>query len=147
MLFGLAGSASRPIVAGERRAEERFDAPACWSGLGWRSWRGFRVRHALVINLSRRGALVFLDEPPPTHGRFWFYLETPRQKAVIPATTCEVRRTRLGQAAVRIMFSGRCPFDLFEAAVCGLPAVDPRFRAGKPSLPDETGIPRTGSHS
>ncbi len=136
-----------PVQYLERRAEARYDVPTCCSWLGWRTWRGFKMRDSLIINISLGGALIFLDEVPPTRGKLWLYLETPRQKTVIPAKVCEIRQTRLGQAAVRLAFFRRCPYDIFEAAVCGLTPVDPRTRRGtEPRSSDGEG-PRERSES
>jgi hypothetical protein len=111
-----------------RRAEARRESAGFVCRLAVRGWFSAWGRDALIVNISRGGALVFLDEPPPARGKLALELETPRRKVSVPATALEVRTTRQGQAAVRIAFSRRWPYDLFEAAVCGLSPADPRSR-------------------
>lgn len=112
----------------DRRAEARVAAPGFVCRVAWRRWFATREQPVLIVNMSRGGALIFLDEPPPLGQRLWLALETPRQRVTVPARVLDVRRTRLGQAAVRIAFARKWPYDLFEAAVCGLPPIAPRSK-------------------
>jgi hypothetical protein len=119
-----------PVAAGERRAEARLaPEPAAFvCRLVCQRWFSSWRREALVVNISRGGALVFLDAPPPSGGAIVLELETPRRKATVPARVLEVRPTRQGQAAVRIAFSRGWPYELLESAVCSLAPVRPRRR-------------------
>jgi hypothetical protein len=83
---------------------------------------------ALMINISRGGARVFLDTPPPRGRAVWVYLETPSERAVVKARVVEVRPTAQGQCSVRVAFRQPCPLAFFEAAVCGLAPANPRAR-------------------
>jgi hypothetical protein len=52
----------------------------------------------------------------------------------------EARITRQGQCSVRVAFDDPCPYDVFEAAVCGQHAADPKTRlAPAPRPTDATG--------
>jgi hypothetical protein len=126
-LLGLFRMRGAP-AARERRSEMRHEVVECRAWLGWRIWRGFRAPDALIINISRGGAMVFLDEPPPERRPVWIFLETPELKAIIKAKTLEVRTTNSGQCAVRLAFDTPCPYSVFDAAVCGLPPADPKRR-------------------
>jgi hypothetical protein len=119
-------------AAADRRDEARYDHDRieCQARVGWTTWRGARLTHALVVNLSRGGACVFLDAPPPT-ARISVHLETPGHRAVVEARVLEVRQTARGQCTARIAFAAPCPFAVFEAAVCGQAPIDPRMRAPK----------------
>jgi hypothetical protein len=125
------GRLARPPVpvAEERRAESRHTEVECQAWVGWKTWRRFRLTNALVVNLSRGGAQVFLDAPPPADATVWVYLETPSKKAIVKGQVREVCSTSGGQCVVRLQFSEPCPFAFFEAAVCGLAASNPRARA------------------
>jgi hypothetical protein len=122
---GSAWSARRPVP--ERRAEERHRVE-CLAWVGWKAWRRFPMRDALPINLSRGGALVFLDEPPPTDRPLWVFLETPEHKTIVKARAVGLQTTSKGQCAVRLAFESPCPYAFFETAVCGLAPADPRAR-------------------
>jgi hypothetical protein len=129
----------------DRRAEVRHDEVECRAWVGWRRWRRFPMSHALVINLSRGGAQVFLDTPPPPGAALWVFLETPSQTAVVKGRAVEVSLTAAGQCSVRVAFDTPCPFALFEAAVCGLAPIHPRMRAEttpRPKLNVMAGRPR-----
>ena len=93
------------------------------------------MKDALLINISRGGALVFLDEMPPSRRSVWLYVETPDLSTVLKGKVLEVMTTRQGQCAVRLRFRESPPLALFDVAVCGLPAVDPKSRAGRGSSP------------
>ena len=123
-LFRMRGA----VAPRERRAETRHEVEECRAWLGWRIWRGFHAPDALIVNISRGGALVFLDEPPPDRKPVWLFLETPELKTIVKATPLEVRTTSSGQCAVRLAFDTPCPYGVFDAAVCGLPPADPRHR-------------------
>jgi hypothetical protein len=122
-------------AAHERRGEPRHEIAECRAWLGWKIWRGFRAPDALIVNISRGGALVFLDEPPPANRPVWIFLETPQFRTIIKATMLEAQTTNSGQCAVRIAFDTPCPYGVFEAAVCGLSPADPkrRIRSERPA--------------
>lgn len=115
-------------VKTEHRAEPRHRHVECLTWVGWRIWRGFKMNDAVLIDLSRGGARVFLDSAPPQGGDLWLYLETPGEKAIIKARVCQAEVTSKGQCAIRVEFRTVCPYALFEAAVCGLHAANPKAR-------------------
>lgn len=121
----------------ERRTDARLVQPGFECRVSWRQWLSAREQPVLIVNISRGGALIFLDEPPAPGRRLSLTLETPRQRASVPARVLEVRRTRQGQATVRIGFRRSWPYELFEAAVCGLSPVGPRSRPR--SRPERSG--------
>lgn len=124
--------AKRAIIAPmpelERRETDRHENVECSAWLGWKSWRQFHMNSALLINLSRGGAQIFLDAEPPRKRSIWVFLETPGQKAIIRGHLNEVSATGQGQYSVRLEFDEPCPFALFEAAVCGLAPSNPKNR-------------------
>ena len=129
--FGAWGKRLKSVRAEERRTEDRHDPFECKAWVGWKTWRQFHMNSALVINLSRGGARIFLDTPPPPGKDLWVFLETPGQNAVVKGRAVEVVTVVGGQCTVRLAFSQPCPFAFFEAAVCGLAAANPRMRAAK----------------
>jgi hypothetical protein len=115
--------------AGERRRSPRLEVVESQVWLGW--WResaSFLASSAVIINLSRGGAFIFLDDQPPPDKPVWICLGMPDPVGFVEARVVEVKVSRQGQCAVRIEFREPCPYDFFEAAVCGLPASDPRRR-------------------
>lgn len=129
----------------DRRAEARHHHVECLAWVGWKTWRRFHMNDTLVINLSRGGAKLFLDAPPPPRRPVWVYLETPEQRGVVKARVLEVQATRGGQYVVRVAFTEPCPYSFFEAAVCGLAPSNPRLRL-TPNAPRVTG-PRPAAAS
>ena len=112
---------------GERRSATRHHVE-CLSWIGWKGWRRFEMKDALLVNLSRGGAQIFLDTPPPTDRAVWVFLEIPGQTTTVKGRVLETRTTDQGQCLVRIRFGQPCPYAFFEAAVCGLAATDPKLR-------------------
>ncbi len=119
-------------VAPDRRADDRHRKVECQAWVGWKTFRRFHMNDALVINLSRGGAQVFLDTPPPDRKPVWVFLETPGQNAIVKARVLEFSTTPQGQCVIRVEFDEPCPYACFEAAVCGLAASDPRARVSRP---------------
>jgi hypothetical protein len=121
----------------ERRVEPRYHHVECLAWVGWKIWRGFRMNDALLINLSRGGARIFLDAKPPLGRPVWVFLETPGNAAIVKAEVREIETTPQGQCLARVGFLELCPYAVFEAAVCGLASADPRARiaATAPRMP------------
>ena len=113
----------------DRRAAPRHEQIECLAWLGWKTWRRFHMNDALVINLSRGGAQIFVDAPPPNDRPVWVFLETPGQNMIVKARVVELRPTGQGQCAVRVEFTEPCSLAFFDAAVCGLAAANPKMRA------------------
>jgi hypothetical protein len=90
--------------------------------LGW--WQGegeeeFFALTARLANISRGGALIHVDHPPPEKHPVWMCLGTPEPDECLAATALEVRRSRRGECSVRVSFDAPCPSRFLEAAVCG----------------------------
>jgi hypothetical protein len=124
----------------ERRRSARHAVVESQAWLGW--WRGeagFRMQSAVIINLSRGGAFIFLDDRPPADQPVWIALGMPDPVGFVEARVVATQVARQGQCAVRLEFREPCPYGFFEAAVCGLPAADPRCRrrAAEPARPAE----------
>ncbi|MGE3820355.1 MAG: PilZ domain-containing protein [Isosphaeraceae bacterium] len=122
-----------PSPVTERRSEARSQRPECHAWVSWKTFWKLNTRVALVIDMSRGGARIFLDEVPPSGRPFWVFLEVSAEKAVIRAEIREVERLSQGQCAIRVKFHDPCPYSLFETAVCGMAAADPRARIAMPS--------------
>lgn len=116
------------IPSDDRRNEDRHHDVECQAWVGWRTWRGFAMNDAVLINLSRGGTRAFLNCAPPVGRKLWLFLETPGRKAVVKSRALEVQTTPSGQCVVRVAFDEPCPNALFEAAVCGQTASDPKTR-------------------
>jgi PilZ domain len=121
----------RSVIASpeDRRGEARHHHVECLAWVGWKTFRRFHLKDALMVNISRGGALVFLDAPPPKRKPVWVFLETPRLNTIVKAKVLDVTSTAQGQCAIRVEFHEPCPYEVFETAVCGLAPADPRVRA------------------
>jgi hypothetical protein len=124
-------SSTSSAIALERRGAMRHYHVECLAWVGWRIWRGFAMSDAVLVNLSRNGARVFLDRIPPRGRDLWLFLETPDHKAIVKTRLLDLEATSGGQCAVRIEFREPCPYALFEAAVCGLHSSDPKTRLAR----------------
>jgi hypothetical protein len=133
-----------PKPTPERRRAPRHEVVESQVWLGW--WRGssgFLASSAVIINLSRGGAFIFLDEKPPKDEPVWICLGMPDPVGFVEARVVEVTVSRQGQCAARIAFREPCPYGFFEAAVCGLPAADPR-RRNRQAAPTQTPVGEGG---
>jgi hypothetical protein len=129
-LFRLWGGAPTP----ERRRSPRHEVVEAQVWLGWwRGERGFLASSAVLINLSRGGAFVFVDERPPQDEPVWISLGMPDPVGFVESRVVAVKVSRQGQCAVRLEFRAPCPYGFFEAAVCGLPPADPKSRFPRPT--------------
>jgi PilZ domain len=117
-----------PTLAPDRRALAREDSLECLAWVGWKGHRQFFMNDAVVVNLSRGGAQIFLDAEPPKDNPVWIFLETPAENAIIKSRVLEVVATSHGQHSIRVAFDAPCSFALFEAAVCGMAPVNPKAR-------------------
>ncbi len=120
----------------ERRAMPRHEAVQYQVWLGW--WKApqeFLAPKARLINISRGGALVFSDDPPPRRQAVWVGLGEFEPSDCVGALVLDVRTARRRECAVRLAFHAPCPHRFFEAAVCML---------GKPSGRREPGAPDRG---
>jgi hypothetical protein len=118
----------------ERRRAPRHEVVDSQVWLRWRRSPGELFScSALIINLSRGGALVFLDLKPPKNQPVWIGQGTPDHANFVEARVVAIKSSRLGQCAVRLEFHEPCPYGFFEAAVCGMSATDPRRRNLRPA--------------
>jgi len=142
------GRAKRAIIAPmptlDRRQNDRHESVECLAWVGWKGWRQFFMNDALIVNLSRGGAQIFLDAEPPVNRSIWVYLETPAEKAIVRGHVKEVSPTGQGQYVVRLEFDEPCPYSLFEAAVCGQTPSNPRNRVAT-SPKTTVGVPHRRS--
>lgn len=122
---------SAAVSEQERRFADRHDEVECLAWVGWKTFRRFHMRDALIINLSRGGAQIFIDNPPAGNRPVWVFLETPGENAIVKARVLDLRTTAGGQCALRVEFHEPCPYAVFEAAVCGLAPSNPRMRMAR----------------
>jgi hypothetical protein len=127
-------AATKPVsTVQDRRAELRHNTVECLAWVGWKVWREFKMKDALVVNISRSGAQIFVDAPPPADRPVWLYLETPREKTIVKARVQSLTTTAAGQCAAHVSFLEPCPYAFFEAAVCGMAPSDPKTRSSQNS--------------
>lgn len=117
-----------PTPAPDRRTLVRQESLECLAWVGWKGWRQFFMNDAVVVNLSRGGAQIFLDAEPPKDRPVWIFLETPAENAIIKSRVLEVVATAQGQHSIRVAFEAPCSYALFEAAVCGMAPIPPKAR-------------------
>ena len=131
--FGVLGrkaQSKKPTHVPERRATDRVHQLECKAWVGWKTFRGFSMNNALLVDISRGGARIFLDKAPPALHPVWIYLETPLKQASVRARVVVAEQTQQAQCMLRIEFEEHCPYEFFEAAVCGQTASDPKTRQG-----------------
>jgi hypothetical protein len=124
-------------TAAERRRSPRHVAVEAKVWLGW--WRGaegFLANSAVIIDLSRGGAFIFLDIQPPKDQPVWISLGMPDPIGFVEARVVSIKMSRQGQCAVRLEFREPCPYSFFEAAVCGMSPADPKRRDRRPAEGD-----------
>ena len=129
--WGSRAARSAAVAAQERRVAPRHEQVECLAWVGWKTFRRFHMRDALVINLSRGGAQIFLDSPPAGKRPVWVFLETPGENAIVKARVVGLQTTPQGQCAIRVAFDEPCPYAVFEAAVCGLSPTNPTTRMAR----------------
>jgi hypothetical protein len=117
-----------PKPAPDRRTLVRQDSLECLAWVGWKGRRQFLMNDAVLVNLSRGGAQIFLDAEPPKDSAVWIPPETPAENAIIKSRVLDVVATAHGQHSIRVAFDAPCSYALFEAAVCGMAPADPRAR-------------------
>ncbi len=97
-LFRLWGEGGVP--ESERRRSARHAVVEAQVWLGWkRPEAGFRTHPAILINLSRGGAYVFLDERPPRDQAVWICLGMPQPINYVEGRVVAIRTLKLGQCA------------------------------------------------
>jgi hypothetical protein len=123
----------------ERRRTPRHEVVESQAWLSWwRGEKGFLASSAVIIDLSRGGAFIFLDIQPPKDQPVWISLGMPDPVGLVEARVVTVKMSRQGQCAVRLEFCAPCPYSFFEAAVCGMAPTDPRRRNRRPAEGDPT---------
>ena len=131
-----------PTPAPDRRALVREESLECLAWVGWKGWRQFFMNDAVLVNLSRGGAQIFLDAEPPKGSPVWIFLETPTENAIIKSRVLDVVATSRGQHSIRVAFDAPCSYALFEAAVCGMAPVNPKSRIPFAGQKTPSGPPR-----
>ena len=129
-IFSGTAQARKPKHVPERRSTDRVHHLECLAWVGWKTFRGFSMNDALLVDISRGGARIFIDKTPPAQAPVWIYLETPDKHASVRAKVVVSELTHQGQCMLRVEFEEHCPYDFFEAAVCGLAASNPKIRSG-----------------
>lgn len=99
----------------DRRCSPRWNAVKNEMVLDLTARAGNRRAKARLVNISREGALLSVDEVPPI-GALWMRMESPARTDWIRVEA--VRIDRPGQVAVR--FPRPCDDDLLLAAMLGL---------------------------
>jgi hypothetical protein len=108
---------SRP-QEGRRATRHAARTHVVWLGW-WQAEQEFFALTARLANISRGGALVVVQQPPPENHPVWICLGTPEPDECLAAISLEVRNARRGECSVRLAFLEPCPSRFLEAAVCG----------------------------
>jgi hypothetical protein len=132
-LFRLWGG--KPIPERRRSPRHKVVESQVWLGW-WRGAAGYQTHGAVIIDLSRGGAYIFLDLQPPRDQPVWVSLGMPDLVGCVEARVVSTKMSRQGQCAVRLEFLEPCPYGFFEAAVCGMAPTDPRRRSRRPAEGD-----------
>jgi hypothetical protein len=100
----------------ERRNSQRCDAVENQSRLDFAAPTGRQRVSARLVNLSRGGALISAEHPPPCGEPIWLRVERPVKTDWAKAVTVRIGRNR--EFAVR--FPTGCPDDLLLAGTIGI---------------------------
>jgi hypothetical protein len=100
----------------ERRASPRCDAVENQSRLMFAEPYGGRRIAARLVNISRRGALIVTETPPPYEVPIWLRIEIPVKTDWVEAMI--VRRGK--NRDIAFQFPGGCRDDLFLAGAIGI---------------------------
>jgi PilZ domain len=107
----------------ERRTSPRCVAVENQSRLEFAARGGRQRVSARVMNISRDGALVVTEDPPPCGEPIWLRIESPVKTDWAKAVTVRVGRSR--EFAVR--FPMGCPDDLLMAGTIGINMISSFF--------------------
>jgi hypothetical protein len=100
----------------ERRVSSRCDAVENQSRLEFAVAGGKKRVEARLVNLSRAGALVLTDSPPPSDEPIWLRIESPVKTDWAKAMTVRIGPNR----EVALRFPLGCPDDLLVAGTVGI---------------------------
>jgi hypothetical protein len=111
---------SQHVEHRERRSEPRFPAVDNASEVGW--WEGLelRVTAAQLMDVSREGLLVLVDQAPSGDGLVLVRLVAPELSDWVEAQLIESRETRVGPYQLRLVFRDAPPRDFLERAIARL---------------------------
>ncbi len=100
----------------ERRGSARFPAVAHRIKVEW--WEGLEAKsaNAKLVNISRDGALLAMDTPPPVCQSVWLKLEDGSPMDWIGANVVR-HDSRKGAG---LLFPESCPFDFYQSAILGI---------------------------
>jgi hypothetical protein len=105
----------------ESRDSSRYEPVRSAVYLGWWEEPEFRTYPAVLRNLSHGGALVTVGASPVRDRPLYLCLASspPGDWAEVEVVDAEPLFEDVHQ--VRLRFAGACPYELFNAAVLGLP--------------------------
>jgi len=109
---------TKPPQEGRRATRHAARTYVVWLGW-WQAEHEFFALTARLSNISRGGALIVVQQPPPENHPVWICLGTPEPDECLAAITLEVRTARRGECSIRLAFQEPCPSRFLEAAVCG----------------------------
>lgn len=100
----------------ERRESARFPTVASRLKVEWWDGDTSQLTSARLINISRDGVLLDIEQPPPVRQAVWLKMEDPASTDWIGASV--VRHD--GPHGVGLLFQESCPYDLYQAAILGI---------------------------
>jgi hypothetical protein len=100
----------------ERRAWPRCDAVKNRSRLQFATPQGGQRIEARLVNISRDGALVVAEIPPPHVTPIWLRIESPVKTDWVDATIVRLDQKR----QIGLHFTRGCPDDLLLAGTVGI---------------------------
>ena len=100
----------------DRRQSPRYTPATTQAWVGW--WKGMRflVSQADLVNLSKGGALVHLNNRPPTSQPIWICLGAPHPIDYVQCRVLDVSLKPAGDFLARVDFHSPCPPSFFMAA-------------------------------
>ncbi len=100
----------------DRRSSPRYTPASTQAWVGW--WKGtrFLVSQAELVNLSKGGALVRLNNRPPTSQPIWICLGAPHPVDYVQCRVLDASPRLDGDFRARLEFHAPCPPSFFLAA-------------------------------
>jgi len=111
-------------VYADSRCSSRYPAVRTAVYLGWWEEPEFRTSLAELRNLSHGGALLRVAGRPPAGLGLWLCLAGAPPGDWVEVDVVDHSVAAGGVNEVRVKFTEACPYDMFNAAVYGIPRGD-----------------------
>jgi hypothetical protein len=123
-------------AAQERRGGVRHPVVSHEIWAGWSTRDQFVALDGMLVNISRGGALILLQDRPPRDRPVWVYKKVMGVVWSVRGEVVGFTPAPGGAFAVRFRFATPCPTALCESAVCGDATVPGPKQDGARPIPE-----------